>query len=79
MVGRDCGALGMMPLFDRRQQLLSLILDKKPNASRIAHVIELAHLIDPQMPLVEIRDVWTEFNRHHRRPRIGNPNIARER
>jgi hypothetical protein len=45
----------------------------------IPQIIELAKEIDPQMPLAEIRDAWTEFNRSHRCPRIGNSKTSPNR
>ncbi|MEK1889601.1 MAG: hypothetical protein AAAB35_18955 [Phyllobacterium sp.] len=55
----------MMPLFDRRERLIDLISVERPKAGSLADIVPLARIVDPQMPLREIRDAWTMYK--HRR------------
>ncbi len=53
----------MTPLFDRRERLVDLIITERPKAGSIADIVPLAKIVDPQMPLREIRDAFTAFKR----------------
>lgn len=53
----------MTPLFDRRERLIDLICVERPKAGSLAEIVPLARIVDPQMPLREIRDAWTMYKR----------------
>ena len=59
------------PSYSRVERLVALVIAENPKASKLVDLVVLAEQIDPGMPMAEVRKAWSQFNNHHRTPRIG--------